>query len=284
MERLVIVGRGGWGSPWAGRWYRPASRGVARVLGPTSRTPGPPPLRRRGGHYRYGSRSPMRGPPRCSSPCRTGSLAEIAEVAGRPGRPAPGHPGPPLLRGAGGRAPGPPARPGVPGGDPPSPAGHREPPLRGRALWGSSFAVSGEPGALAAARRLVGALDGRAITVPTARRPLYHAAAVLASNFLVVLLEDREPPLGGGRGLARRRRRPPSLRWPGGRWKMPEQLGLDRSLTGPVSGAMPRWWGSTCGRSPPRTGNSTGLARRALEMARPLPDPRAARGPRMTNR
>lgn len=54
---------------------------------------------------------------------------------------------------------------------------------------GTFFAISGEPGALRLGRRLVGSLGGTAMTVPTSGRPLYHAAAVMASNYLVVLLE-----------------------------------------------------------------------------------------------
>jgi predicted short-subunit dehydrogenase-like oxidoreductase (DUF2520 family) len=46
------------------------------------------------------------------------------------------------------------------------------------------YSISGESGALSLARRLVRAMGSRAITVPVARRPLYHAAAVFASNYL----------------------------------------------------------------------------------------------------
>jgi predicted short-subunit dehydrogenase-like oxidoreductase (DUF2520 family) len=51
-------------------------------------------------------------------------------------------------------------------------------------LTGAYFAVSGEPGALSLARRLLQAMGSRVITVPVSRRPLYHAAAVFASNYL----------------------------------------------------------------------------------------------------
>lgn len=51
-----------------------------------------------------------------------------------------------------------------------------------------TFALAGEPAAVAAGRRLADALDGYAIVVPPAMRPLYHAAAVLASNGLVAVL------------------------------------------------------------------------------------------------
>jgi predicted short-subunit dehydrogenase-like oxidoreductase (DUF2520 family) len=102
-----------------------------------------------------------------------------------------------------------------------------------RRLAGASFALSGEPEALAVARRLVSTLGGRGIQVPTARRPLYHASAVMASNYLVVLLrtavrlleEAGAPPEEAEEallGLAR------------GALQNIEDIGLDRALTGPV--------------------------------------------------
>lgn len=56
-------------------------------------------------------------------------------------------------------------------------------------LRGSWVAVAGAPEAVAAARRLAAALEAGVLTVPEARRPLYHAAAVMASNFLPPLLD-----------------------------------------------------------------------------------------------
>ena len=53
----------------------------------------------------------------------------------------------------------------------------------------SFFAISGEPEALSLARRLAAQLGGAPITVPTSGRPLYHAAAVMVSNYLVTLLD-----------------------------------------------------------------------------------------------
>ena len=55
-------------------------------------------------------------------------------------------------------------------------------------LMGVYFAVSGEPAALSAARRIISPLGGSAMTVPVAQRPLYHAAAVFASNYLAGLV------------------------------------------------------------------------------------------------
>ena len=55
-------------------------------------------------------------------------------------------------------------------------------------LRGSYFAVSGEPRAIRVARRLLGLLDAHALTIPVSRRPLYHAAAVVAANYVPALL------------------------------------------------------------------------------------------------
>lgn len=56
-------------------------------------------------------------------------------------------------------------------------------------LPGSWVAVTGEPAAQAVARRVAAALGSQILTVPESRRPLYHAAAVMASNFLPPLLD-----------------------------------------------------------------------------------------------
>ena len=55
-------------------------------------------------------------------------------------------------------------------------------------LVGSWFSVSGEVEALAVANRLVGQLSGHSLMIPTTGQSLYHAAAVIASNYLPVLL------------------------------------------------------------------------------------------------
>jgi predicted short-subunit dehydrogenase-like oxidoreductase (DUF2520 family) len=55
-------------------------------------------------------------------------------------------------------------------------------------LSGVTYALAGEPAAVAAGRRLADALGGFSVVVPATMRPLYHAAAVLASNGLVAVL------------------------------------------------------------------------------------------------
>jgi predicted short-subunit dehydrogenase-like oxidoreductase (DUF2520 family) len=63
-----------------------------------------------------------------------------------------------------------------------------DPVLGSEQLGGVYFAISGEPNAQLAARRILNHLGGVAITIPVSRRPLYHAAAVFASNYLAGLI------------------------------------------------------------------------------------------------
>ena len=63
-----------------------------------------------------------------------------------------------------------------------------DPVLGAEQLRGAYFAVSGEPSAISTARRILNPLGSSAFTVPVARRPLYHAAAVFASNYLAGLI------------------------------------------------------------------------------------------------
>jgi predicted short-subunit dehydrogenase-like oxidoreductase (DUF2520 family) len=57
-----------------------------------------------------------------------------------------------------------------------------------RVLPGVAFAIDGAREATAWAERLVGLLDGLTLHVPAASRPLYHAAAVMASNCVTALM------------------------------------------------------------------------------------------------
>ncbi|TVP76372.1 MAG: DUF2520 domain-containing protein [Gemmatimonadales bacterium] len=102
-----------------------------------------------------------------------------------------------------------------------------------RRLAGAAFAVSGEPGALAAGRRLVQALSGAVLSVPTRLRPLYHAAAVLASNYLVVLLREAEGLLRDA-GTSQEEARTALLALASGTISNATELGFGEALTGPV--------------------------------------------------
>lgn len=62
-------------------------------------------------------------------------------------------------------------------------------PVRGaEELPGAWVALSGEPEALAVARRLLGYLGSRPLLIPSVRRPVYHATTRLASDLLAAPL------------------------------------------------------------------------------------------------
>ncbi|MGI5822822.1 MAG: Rossmann-like and DUF2520 domain-containing protein [Dethiobacteria bacterium] len=58
-----------------------------------------------------------------------------------------------------------------------------------RALPGTFFAIEGDPEAFLVAEELVAALGGKMLTIPTAMKPLYHAAACVACNYLSTLMD-----------------------------------------------------------------------------------------------
>jgi predicted short-subunit dehydrogenase-like oxidoreductase (DUF2520 family) len=233
VERLVIVGPGRVGLALG---LALSEADAVESLVYHGRRPEPPshPLFHRGiARYRYGLERPAEGTTAVLLTVPDRVLPEIAEALAARGAPPAGCP---ALHTS-----------GVSGADPLEPlhvagyaVGTLHPlqaianPLTGaERLVGAGFALSGESGALAAGRRLVAALGGRAITVPSHRRPLYHAAAVLASNYLVVLLGEAIRLLaeaGGGVedaedalvALAR------------GTLENVAELGVGSSLTGPV--------------------------------------------------
>jgi len=100
-------------------------------------------------------------------------------------------------------------------------------------LIGASFALSGEPEAMAVARRLVAALGGRGIPVPTSRRPLYHAAAVFASNYLVVLMQVAARGLEAA-GASAEEAEAAILAMARGAVENAAEVGIEGALTGPI--------------------------------------------------
>ncbi|HEX7048722.1 MAG TPA: Rossmann-like and DUF2520 domain-containing protein [Longimicrobiales bacterium] len=104
----------------------------------------------------------------------------------------------------------------------------------GDRLTGAAFAIAGEPPALAAARRLVAALGGRALVIPPALRPLYHAAAVFASNYLVALAATTERLLRQA-GVEPADTLPAILPLLQGTLNNVEHLGITAALTGPLA-------------------------------------------------
>jgi predicted short-subunit dehydrogenase-like oxidoreductase (DUF2520 family) len=101
-------------------------------------------------------------------------------------------------------------------------------------LPGSFIAVTGAPSALAVARRLASALGSPILSVPETRRPIYHAAAVMASNFLPPLL-DAACRLLEQAGVPPDQSLPALLPLVRGVLANVEESGLEASLTGPVA-------------------------------------------------
>ncbi|HEY3359211.1 MAG TPA: DUF2520 domain-containing protein [Polyangia bacterium] len=62
-------------------------------------------------------------------------------------------------------------------------------PVAPAALAGTAFGIEGDEEARVAARRICRQIGGRAVEVEAGRMPLYHAAAVLASNYVVALAD-----------------------------------------------------------------------------------------------
>jgi predicted short-subunit dehydrogenase-like oxidoreductase (DUF2520 family) len=109
-----------------------------------------------------------------------------------------------------------------------------DPVLGAQQLRGSYFAVSGGPAAISTARRLLHHLGSPVITVPVARRPLYHAAAVLASNYLTVLLGAAGRLLAEA-GVPEDEALEAILPLARGSLENLGRLGAARALTGPLS-------------------------------------------------
>jgi predicted short-subunit dehydrogenase-like oxidoreductase (DUF2520 family) len=109
-----------------------------------------------------------------------------------------------------------------------------DPWLAGHRLLGAAFAVGGEPAAVAAGRRIAFALGGMPLVIAPQLRPLYHAAAVIASNYLIAisglatrLLEEA--------GVAEEDALPALLPLLRGTLDNVEQLGVSAALTGPIA-------------------------------------------------
>lgn len=101
-------------------------------------------------------------------------------------------------------------------------------------LPGSHFAVSGEPQAAAVARRLLNALGSHPVSISVARRPLYHAGAVLASNYVLAILAAAARLLTRA-GLPEEEALAALLPLTRGTLENLEKLGPELAITGPVA-------------------------------------------------
>jgi len=101
------------------------------------------------------------------------------------------------------------------------------------ALPGSSFAVAGDTEALAWAERIASILGGEALRIASKFRPQYHAAAVMASNYVVALM-DAAVILMGAAGISEERALRAIAPLAKASLNNAADLGPLRALTGPI--------------------------------------------------
>jgi predicted short-subunit dehydrogenase-like oxidoreductase (DUF2520 family) len=101
-------------------------------------------------------------------------------------------------------------------------------------LRGCAYALAGDPAALMAARRIVHALDGQPLVIPPALRPLYHSAAVFASNYVLAAAAVLSRTLAEA-GVSEEDAIAAVLPLMRGTMDNVEELGFGAALTGPVA-------------------------------------------------
>jgi predicted short-subunit dehydrogenase-like oxidoreductase (DUF2520 family) len=102
-----------------------------------------------------------------------------------------------------------------------------------RGLAGSFFSFEGDREALPTARQVVNELDGRLIELAGEDKVLYHAAAVVASNFFIAL-EDMAINLMAGIGVDNETPRQMLLPQIRGSFENLERVSPLEALTGPI--------------------------------------------------
>ncbi|MFX4263533.1 Rossmann-like and DUF2520 domain-containing protein [Pelotomaculum propionicicum] len=101
-------------------------------------------------------------------------------------------------------------------------------------LPGSYFALEGDPGALPLAGQIVRDLGGKSFSIAAEDKPLYHAAACIASNYLVSLMHFATG-LYSRFGLTRAESFEALLPLVRGTINNISQVGPPQALTGPVA-------------------------------------------------
>ena len=101
-------------------------------------------------------------------------------------------------------------------------------------LVGCAYALAGEPAALAIGREIIHALGGLPLIVPPALRPVYHAAAVFASNYVVAAAAVVARTLSEA-GVSEQDSIAAALPLMRGTMDNVAELGFGAALTGPVA-------------------------------------------------
>ncbi len=101
-------------------------------------------------------------------------------------------------------------------------------------LIGSYFCIEGDKAALAVARKIITVLKGKEIELKVDKKPLYHAGASVASNFLVATV-GLGLELFEAAGINRQEALRALMPLIKGTVKNIENLGIPSALTGPIS-------------------------------------------------
>jgi len=101
-------------------------------------------------------------------------------------------------------------------------------------LPGSFCCIEGDPAAVAVLTRVAEALKTRVMTIPTEGKTLYHAAAVVACNFLVAL-QNAALKLDEAAGIERSKALESLLPLIKGTVNNLENVGIPQCLTGPIA-------------------------------------------------
>lgn len=101
-------------------------------------------------------------------------------------------------------------------------------------LSGATFCLEGAPEAVKTATELAGALKGHVMTIRTADKPIYHAAAVIASNFFVSII-DMSLRFYEAIGIDHEKGLEALLPLISGSLANIQELGPVRALTGPIA-------------------------------------------------
>lgn len=101
-------------------------------------------------------------------------------------------------------------------------------------LDGSYFCIEGDEDAVSIAREIVAALKGKEIAIEADKKPLYHAGAAVASNFLVATVSFGID-LFGAANINRKKSLDALIPLVEGTVKNIESLGIPEALTGPIS-------------------------------------------------
>lgn len=109
-----------------------------------------------------------------------------------------------------------------------------DPWLSANRLFGVAFGVTGDPAAIRTAHRLVDALDGHLLVIAPNLRAIYHAAAVMASNYIVALVAVASRLLEQA-GVGEDATIPALLPLIEGTIDNLRHLGIPAALTGPVA-------------------------------------------------